>query len=61
MALYFKGELRASCAVAVYDKTKNILLVKDMLGHESIQTTTRYARAADDDKKEAVEFLDGLI
>ena len=54
-------KLRASCAIAVYDQTKNILLVKDMLGHESIQTTTRYTRAAEDDKKEAVKFLDNLV
>lgn len=54
-------KLRASCAVAVYDQTKNILLVKDMLGHESVQTTTRYTRAAEDDKKEAVKFLDDLV
>ena len=54
-------KLRASCAVAVYDQTKNILLVQDMLGHESVQTTTRYTRAAEDDKKDAIKFLDNLV
>lgn len=54
-------KLRASCAVAVYDQTKDIMLVADMLGHDSIETTTRYTRASEESKKEAVNFLDNLV
>ena len=54
-------KLRASCAVALYDQTKDILLVADMLGHENIETTKRYTRASDESKKQAVQFLDDLV
>lgn len=54
-------KLRASCAVALYDQTKDILLVKDILGHDSIETTTRYTRAAEDCKAKAVQILDDLV
>lgn len=54
-------KLRASCAVAVYDQTKDIMITKELLGHNSIDTTTRYVRAAEDGKKEAVDFLDNMF
>lgn len=54
-------KLRASCAVVLYDQTKDILLVADMLGHENIETTKRYTRASEESKKQAVQFLDDLV
>ena len=54
-------KLRASCAVALYDQTKDILLVRDVLGHENIETTTRYTRAAEDGKARATQILDDLV
>lgn len=54
-------KLRASCAVNIYDKTKDIMVVKEILGHENIETTMRYSRAAEKSKAEAVAFMDELI
>lgn len=54
-------KLRASCAVAVYDQTKDIMVTKELLGHNSIDTTTRYVRASEDGKKEAINYIDKLF
>lgn len=54
-------KLRATCAVAAYDQTKDILAVKEMLGHDSVETTTRYTRASEESKKEMVQFFDHII
>lgn len=39
-------DLRASFAVAVYVQTKDMLLVKQLLGHRSITSTEQYVRLA---------------
>lgn len=54
-------KLRATCAVTIYDNTKDILVVKDILGHESIETTQIYTRASEESKKKAVQFMDDLV
>ena len=54
-------KLRASCAVAAYDETKDILVVADILGHDNIETTMRYTRASEETKNKTVQFLDRLI
>ena len=54
-------KLRASCAVAIYEETKDIRTVADILGNTDIQTTARYAKASEDSKDDAVKLLDSLI
>ncbi len=54
-------KLRATCAVTIYDKTKDILVVKDILGHESIETTQIYTRASEEGKKKAIQLMDDLV
>jgi len=41
-----------------YEKTGDVLLLKEMMGHKNIVTTTVYAEATDLRKKEARNILD---
>ena len=54
-------DLRASCAVTVYEETKNLSLVADIA--DVVPTSAaRYAQAADDKEKlAAVQFMDELL
>ena len=54
-------KLRATCAVTIYDKTKDILVVKDILGHDNLATTQIYTRASEESKKKAVQIMDDLV
>lgn len=54
-------KLRATCAVTIYDQTKDILVVKDILGHDNIATTQIYTRASEEGKKKAVQIMDDLV
>lgn len=54
-------KLRATCAVTIYDNTKDILVVKEILGHEKIETTQIYTRASEEGKKQAVQIMDDLV
>jgi site-specific recombinase XerD len=47
--------LRHLCATNVYEATKDILVVKDLLGHQSISTTTRYSHRSAEDAQAAVD------
>ena len=49
-------DLRATFATAAYDKTGNIRLVQELLGHASSQTTEIYTGVTDAALKEAVNF-----
>lgn len=49
--------LRHTFATHLYDKSKDILLVSQLLGHSNIQTTTRYAHLGEDRKRQAVSNL----
>ena len=40
-----------------YRRTRDLLLVQKALGHRSIASTLRYARALDDDLREAMGAL----
>lgn len=49
-------DLRATFATAVYNKTHNIILVKNLLGHSSVKTTQLYIGGNVDETRQAVEF-----
>lgn len=56
--LDFKGSthtLRHSYATIMYEKTRDIILVKNLLGHSSIVSTQIYTHIVNDRVKEAVE------
>lgn len=54
-------KLRATCAVTIYDNTKDILVVKEILGHENIETTQIYTRASEEGKKKAIQIMDNMV
>ena len=53
-------KLRSTYAMSMLDETGNIALLKEQLGHESITTSSLYARAKDSDKKAKRNALDIL-
>ena len=53
-------KMRSTCAVNLYDKTGDIYLVKEVLGHKNIANTQRYARVSEGKKRLAAELLDEL-
>lgn len=50
-------KLRSTFATHLYRQTDDIYLVKDALGHKSINTTTRYADIGDDRRKEVPQMI----
>lgn len=53
-------KMRSTCAVNLYDKTGDIYLVKEVLGHKNIANTQRYARVSETKRREAANILDNL-
>ena len=51
--------LRHSFASHLVMKGVSVVAVKELLGHESIEMTLRYAHLSPDVKREAVKLLDG--
>lgn len=51
-------KMRSTFAMDFYEKTGDVLLLKEMMGHKNIVTTTVYAEATDLRKKEARNVLD---
>lgn len=49
-------DLRATTATAVFDKTKDIRLVQEMLGHASSKTTELYTHVGIDKMREGMEL-----
>jgi len=47
--------LRHSKAMHLFQAGVNLVYIRDFLGHESVQTTERYARADSKQKREAIE------
>lgn len=54
-------KLRSTCAMNLYEKTNDIQVVSQMLGHKNLKTTSRYARATEKKMKNAASILDKLI
>ena len=52
--------MRATCATKLYEKTGDIYLVQQQLGHKSIKNTERYAKVSEERRREAADILDSL-
>jgi len=52
--------LRHAFAMGLYARTRDVLLVQRALGHRSIASTLRYARATDDELRAAVQGDPGV-
>lgn len=50
-------DLRATFATAVYDKTRDLRVTQELLGHSSSQTTELYTGITDEKMRKAVEDL----
>lgn len=51
-------KMRSTCAMRLYDKTGDIYLTAQQLGHASIANTMIYAKATEDRRREAANLLD---
>lgn len=51
-------KMRSTCAMNLYEKTGDIYLTAQQLGHENIQNTMIYAKATEGKRREAAELLD---
>jgi integrase len=51
--------LRHTCATRLYAKTRDIVLVKEWLGHTDIKMTLRYAKLQPQDLERACDLLEG--
>ena len=55
-------KLRHSCGVAMVNSGLELIYLRDILGHESVETTQMYAGTRDSDvKKEALDRVAGQI
>ncbi len=51
-------KMRATCATRLYEKTGDIYLVQQQLGHSNIKNTRKYAKVNTDKMREAANILD---
>lgn len=51
-------KMRSTCAMKLYDKTGDIYLTAQQLGHANIKNTMIYAKATDEKRRYAAEILD---
>lgn len=54
-------KLRSTTATNLYEKTEDIYLVANVLGHKNIQNTERYAKMSNEKKRMAADILGSLI
>ena len=53
-------KLRSTCAMTLYDKTGDIYLVQQQLGHKNIKNTMIYAKASDKKMKQVANMMDKI-
>lgn len=53
-------KMRSSCATNLYEKTGDIYIVQEVLGHKNIKNTRRYAKVTDAKRRAAIEILDSI-
>lgn len=51
-------KMRSTCAMKLYNKTGDIYLTAQQLGHKNIKNTMIYAKATDEKRRMAAELLD---
>lgn len=51
-------KMRSTCAMKLYDKTGDIYLTAQQLGHKNIKNTMIYAKATENKLRQAAEILD---
>ena len=51
-------KMRSTCAMKLYEKTGDIYLTAQQLGHSNVENTKKYARATEDRRREAALILD---
>lgn len=54
-------KLRSTAATSLASQGANVQTIKEVLGHQNVQTTMRYITAIQKEKKQAVNTLDSLI
>ena len=54
-------KMRATCATRLYEKTGDIYLVQQQLGHKNIENTRKYAKVSEDNRMRAASIMDGII
>lgn len=54
-------KMRATCATRLYEKTGDIYLVQQQLGHKNIENTRKYAKVSEDNRMRAANIMDGII
>ena len=53
-------DLRHTAATKIYDHTKDLALLKELMGHASTHTTQIYTHSTEKDKRGATSVLKGL-
>ena len=51
-------KMRSTCAMKLYNRTSDIYLTAQQLGHKNVATTMIYAKATDEKRREAAAILD---
>ena len=54
-------KLRSTCATNIYEKTGDIYLVADVLGHSNLGNTRRYTMVSSDKRKQAASAMDDIL